>query len=162
MTLPWTFSLLAATVLVPSRSGTNSVAAKSENVQGNVITLNGVSEHNRDYDLPAGEGDAGNWFDGDILQFPDGFYSIKDKLGDLMANPKTAAIVGKFLAEGMSGGAMAAFNGSEQDEAPDMFSGPMGDFMRLMRLDNMLKMNGGAVSADARRDLNEQLTKIKK
>ena len=38
----------------------------------------------------------------------------------------------------------------------------MKEFMNMMRLSDMLKMYGGAVSADAKLALNEVLIKIKK
>jgi beta-galactosidase len=139
---------------VELNSGANTVTAKYENVEANTITLNAVDTHNREYDLPAGEGDAGNWFDAEPLQYPEGYYSIKDKISDLMANPETAKIVGELMSN-IKGGALSMMEGSLEDN-------PMKEFMMMMRLDNMMKMAGDSVSHEAKRSLNEQLTKIKK
>jgi beta-galactosidase len=139
---------------VELNSGANTVTAKYENVEANTITLNAVDTHNREYDLPAGEGDAGNWFDAEPLQYPEGYYSIKDKISDLMANPETAKIVGELMSN-IKGGALSMMEGSLEDN-------PMKEFMMMMRLDNMMKMAGDSVSLETKRSLNEQLTKIKK
>jgi beta-galactosidase len=139
---------------VALNDGANTVTAKYEDVAANTITLNAVDTHNHDYDLPAGEGDAGNWFDAEPLQYPEGYYSIKDKISDLMANPETAKIVGGLMSN-IKGGALSMMEGSLEDN-------PMKEFMMMMRLDNMMKMAGESVSLETKRSLNEQLTKIKK
>jgi beta-galactosidase len=141
---------------VELKDGENTVTAKSGEVEGNTITLRAVAERNHDYDLPEGDGEAGNWFLTDPLEYPEGYYSIKDKLSDLMANPQTAEIVGGLLSAAMSGGAMSMM---DQNAGED---NPMQEFMMMMRLNNLIKMAGKAVTADMKRDLNEKLTKIKK
>jgi beta-galactosidase len=141
---------------VELKDGENTVTAKSGEVEGNTITLRAVAERNHDYDLPEGDGEAGNWFLTDPLEYPEGYYSIKDKLSDLMANPQTAEIVGGLLSAAMSGGAMSMMDQKAGEE------NPMQEFMMMMRLNNLIKMAGKAVTADMKRDLNEKLTKIKK
>lgn len=145
---------------VALNDGANTVTAKSGSVTANTITLNGVAEHNYAYDLPEGN-EGANWFNdpaavaarkASALKFPAGYYSVKDKVSDLLANSETAKIVGGVLNSG-KGGSMAGFNFSE---------GPMKDFMQMMRLSDLLKMMGKAVPADIKQTLNEQLTKIKK
>ena len=79
---------------VPLKSGANTVTAASGEVQGNTITLNAIPESNPAYILPRGENDVpvGNWFDGqavgtddDHMEFPEGFYSVKDTVKDIAA-----------------------------------------------------------------------------
>ena len=81
-------------VNVPLQAGANTVTAVSGDVKGNVITLNALPEADPAYILPRGEDDipAGNWFDGlavgtddDHMEFPEGFYSVKDTVADIYA-----------------------------------------------------------------------------
>ena len=141
--------------------GENVVTAYSGDVKANTITLNGVAEHDYSYDLPEGNQGA-NWFDDPAaiaaraaFKYPKGYYSIKDKVGVLMSNPETAAILGETLSKvlGSSGGLMSG--SMEMGES-------MKEFMNMMRLSDMLKMMGAGVPAEAKLQLNEALTKIKK
>jgi beta-galactosidase len=141
---------------VALKDGENTVTAKCGETEGNTITLRAVAERNHDYDLPEGDGEAGNWFLTDPLEYPEGYYSIKDKVSELLANPETAAIVGEVLSAAMGSSTMSM---ADKTEDPD---NPMQQFMMMMRLNNLLKMAGKAVTADMKRDLNEKLTKIKK
>ena len=79
---------------VPLNDGANTVTAASGEVQGHTITLNAIPEPNPAYILPRGENDVpvGNWFDGlavgtddDHMEFPEGFYSVKDTVKDIAA-----------------------------------------------------------------------------
>ena len=79
---------------VPLNEGVNTVTAACGDVQGNTITLNALPEPNPAYTLPRGENDVpvGNWFDGqavgtddDHMEFPEGFYSVKDTVKDIAA-----------------------------------------------------------------------------
>jgi beta-galactosidase len=81
-------------VNVPLRDGANTVTAASGEVKGNTITLNALPEPDASYVRPVGEDDipAGNWFDGlgvgtddDHMEFPEGFYSVKDTVADVYA-----------------------------------------------------------------------------
>ena len=143
--------------LVP---GQNTITVRSGDVS-DTITLNAVAEHNYAYDLPEGNQGA-NWFDDPAaiaarkaFKYPKGYYSIKDKVGVLMANPETAAILGGLM-QGMRQGAGAG--------VVDMASmgEEMAQFMNMMRLTDMLKMAGDMVPMEAKIALNEALTKIKK
>ena len=146
---------------VELKDGANTVTAYSGDVQGNQITLNGVAEHNYAYDLPEGNQGA-NWFDDPAavaarkaFKYPKGYYSIKDKIGVLMQNPETAAILGNLMqsvAQSMGAGLMDVSQMGEE----------MMKFMNMMRLSDMLKMAGDKVPVEAKIALNEALTKIKK
>lgn len=79
---------------VPLQDGDNTVTAVCGSVQGNTIRLNTVETPNSDYVLKRGENDipVGNWFDGQVpgtdddhTEFPEGFYSVKDTVADVMA-----------------------------------------------------------------------------
>ena len=150
---------------VALNDGANTVTAKANGVE-DTITLNGVAEHNYAYDLPEGN-EGANWFDDPAavaarkakkLNFPKGYYSIKDKVSVLSANPQTAAILQAAMAKAMQGSAMASMaNPDGQGMGKEMM-----EFMGMMTLNNLIKMAGAAVSADDKYELNEQLNKIKK
>ncbi len=140
--------------------GENVITAYAGDVKANTITLNGVAEHDYSYDLPEGNA-AANWFDDpaaiaarNALKYPKGYYSIKDKVGTLMANPETAAILGSMMQQAM--GSMTAMMD------PNNMSEEMMGFMNMMRLSDMLKMAGDAMPMEAKIALNEALNKIKK
>ena len=146
---------------VALKDGENTVTAYSGDVKGNTITLCGVAEHDYSYDLPEGNQGA-NWFDDPAavaarkaFKYPKGYYSIKDKMGVLMANPQTAAILGglmQSMSQGMAAGMVDMASMGEE----------MKKFMTMMRLSDMLKMAGDKVPMEAKIALNEALTKIKK
>ncbi|MBR4027342.1 MAG: beta-galactosidase, partial [Lachnospiraceae bacterium] len=149
---------------VPLNDGANTVTAKYGDVTANEITLNGVAEHNYAYDLPEGN-EGANWFDDPAavearkakkMKYPKGYYSLKDKVSVLSANPETAAILQETMAKFMGQGAFSMTSGE----------GGMGkemqEFMGMMALGNMLKMAGSAFSADDKYELNERLNKIAK
>ena len=141
--------------------GENVITAYSGDVKANTIKLNGVAEHDYSYDLPEGNQGA-NWFDDPAaiaartaFKYPKGYYSIKDKVGVLLANPETAAILGDVFSKLMSGAGSMMGEGMQMGES-------MKEFMNMMRLNDMLKMMGAGFPAEAKLALNEALTKIKK
>ncbi len=150
---------------VALNDGANIVTAKSGDVQGNTITLNAVAEHNYAYDLPEGNQGA-NWFNDPAaiaarksLKYPKGYYSIKDKVGVLLANPETAEIVGKAMAAIQGSATMSMAKRNENaDEGDDAMAG----FYNMMRLSDMLKMAGSSVTAEMKQEINEALNKVKK
>ena len=141
--------------------GENVISAYSGDVKSNEVKLNGVAEHDYSYDLPEGNQGA-NWFDDPAaiaaraaFKYPKGYYSIKDKLGVLLANPETAAILGDLFAKVMGGAGSMMGEGMQMGES-------MKEFMNMMRLSDMLKMMGAGIPAEVKLQLNEALTKIKK
>ncbi|MBQ7915214.1 MAG: DUF4982 domain-containing protein [Firmicutes bacterium] len=141
--------------------GENTITAKSGDVTANTITLKAVAEHNYAYDLPEGNQGA-NWFDDPAavaarkaFKYPKGYYSIKDKVGVLMSNPQTAAILGGLLAQMRQGTGAGVVDMAQMGEE-------MAQFMNMMRLSDMLKMAGDKFPTEAKIALNEALTKIKK
>ena len=142
--------------------GENVITAYSGDVKANTINIKGVAEHDYSYDLPEGNA-AANWFDDpaaiaarNALKYPKGYYSIKDKVGVLMANPETAAVLGGFMAQA------AAASSALMGEGMGEMSEGMKEFMNMMRLSDMLKMYGGSVSLEAKIAINEALNKVKK
>jgi len=144
--------------------GENVITAYSGDVKANTVTLNGVAEHDFSYDLPEGN-EGANWFDDPELvalkkafKYPKGYFSIKDKMGDLMAHPQASALLGKMM-EAMAGGGGA---GSAMMSSMGEMSEEMMGFMRMMRLSDALKMAGDAVSLKTKLEINMALNQIKK
>ena len=86
---------------VALNDGANTVTAKSGDVE-DTITLNGVAEHNAEYTLPdlAEAMAIGNWFDdiaddddSEEIEVIEGYYSVEDTAGELLANEECLKIV---------------------------------------------------------------------
>ena len=145
---------------VALNDGENTVTAYAGDIKANTITLCGVADHDYSYDLPDGNQGV-NWFDDPALvamkkafKYPKDAYSIKDKMGDLIANPQTAAILGGLMKGFMGGNSMMGAMGQMSEE--------MMGFVRAMRLSDALKMAGDAVSMEMKLKLNQALNQIKK
>ena len=141
--------------------GENVITAYSGDVKGNEIRLMGVAEHDYSYDLPEGNA-AANWFDDpaaiaarQAFKYPKGYFSIKDKVGVLLAHPETGPILQGLFQKIMAGA------GGMMGSKMEMSEG-MREFMNMMRLSDMLKMMGAQFPMEAKLQLNEALTKIKK
>jgi len=140
--------------------GENTVTAVSGDVKANEIVLCGVAEHDYSYDLPDGNQGV-NWFDDPeavamkkAFKYPKDAYSIKDKIGALLGNPQTAAILGGLFEKMMAGNNLM---GSMGEMSPEMMN-----FMNNMRLNDALKMMGDKFPMAAKLQLNQALNAIKK
>ena len=140
--------------------GENVISAYAGDVKSNVVTLQGVAEHDYAYDLPDGN-EGANWFDDPAaiamkkaFKYPKDAFSIKDKMGAIMDHPEAGKLLADLMQKAMSGNAMMASMGQMSDE--------MMAFMRNMRLNDMLKMAGAAISLEAKLALNQALNAIKK
>ena len=140
--------------------GENTVTAVSGDVTANEIRLCGVAEHDYSYDLPDGNQGV-NWFDDPeavamkkAFKYPKDAYSIKDKIGALLGNPQTAAILGGLFQKMMAGNNLM---GSMGEMSPEMMQ-----FMNNMRLNDALKMAGDKFPMAAKLQLNQALNAIKK
>ena len=145
---------------VALNDGANTVTAYSGDVKGNEITLCGVAEHDYSYDLPDGNQGV-NWFDDPELvamkkafKYPKDAYSVKDKIGALLGNPETAAILGNLFQKMMSGNNLM---GSMGEMSPEMQQ-----FMNNMRLNDALKMMGSDFPMKEKLALNLALNAVKK
>ena len=141
---------------VPLAEGANTVTAKADGAPEDSITLNGVAEPNQSYVLPQEQGEAGNWFDelgqAVALEFPEGFFSIRDKLGDLMDHPEAGKVIQELM------GKMAGSMGMNMGKS----MGGMLKMVRAMKLEDLMKMMGKKVPAEAKAYVNNILTKIRK
>lgn len=136
--------------------GANLITAKAAGAADDTITLNGTPEPNAAYKLPQENADAGNWFDvlaadGKKLEFPDGFFSIRDKIGDILAHSKAGPLLQEMMGKAMGG-----------DAGMGKTMKNMMGFIKNMQLENVLQMAGKRIPAEAKYYLNDLLTKIKK
>ena len=112
------------------------------------------TEHfNEDYRLKE-KGAILNWFD---ITAPEGYFSLNDTLGDIMANPEGALIIGGLMQQmGKNAGGMAA--GFEMNESMmQMMNG-----FTLIRLTNLMGTAGVKFTKEQLLDLNAQLNRVKK
>lgn len=132
--------------------GENIVTAYSGETRSNTITLRAVDEPNETYILPKDETVAGNWFD-DIspdaaLEFPDGYFNIKDTVGSLMEHPETNLTIQDLFDRMFAG----QDTGQEMKQSIEM--------CRDMALEPLLVISKAPKGTDAY--LNEKLNKIPK
>ena len=113
-----------------------------------------VDTFNEDYRLKE-KGAILNWFD---ITAPEGYFSLNDKLGDILACPQGIGLFMSLMSQfkgAMSGEKMAGF------ELNEGMMKMMGGFT-LIRLSNMLGTAGIKVTKEQLLALNAQLNQIKK
>ena len=103
------------------------------------------------YRLDAQAGQVDNWFDSK-LEFPEGYFSIKDKISDIVKTPE-----GKALFDELSVG-LAAQMGDGMPKMDDSLMRMVGSFT----IQRIAKMAGDKFPKEALVSLNEKLNKIKK
>ncbi len=95
-----------------------------------------------------------NWFEKEGMEAPKGYFSIKDKLGDILKTPEGAVLIGGFMAK------MAATRG---DVAVGVKHSPeMIEMMNRRTVEETLRSAGNAISENVVIALNKALTQIKK
>ena len=100
----------------------------------------------------AQEGGIVNWFDKD--DFKEGYFSIKDTLGELLAHPEAGKIVGALMAKASASRGDVAKSTSGNANLQKMMAG--------MSLQSLLKQAGDAVSPEQIKALNAALQRIRK
>jgi beta-galactosidase len=121
-----------------------------------------VAEMNMDYVLKE-KGAVLNWFD---VTAPEGYFSLNDKMGDIMANPEGAQVLSVLMKAmaGNGGGEAAGFKIDMDSKMMEMMSG-----FTILRMINMMGMMNSMHNEDKPQitkemllDLNEKLNKVKK
>ena len=116
------------------------------------MTIRRVAEMNPEYRF-GGEGGVVNWFD--KVEVKPGFYSVKDKFGELMAHPATAGIVGRIMAKASASRGEVA-EGTKNNKA-------LQQMMASMSFESLLKKAGAnVVPPEVIRSINDALQKVKK
>lgn len=133
-------------------SGLQTLSVFSENCS-DAMEVNGVRKADPAYTCPEENsnpiGDVGNWFEtGDSdaevapLEFPEGYYSIRDKISLLLKNEETLAVLTK--------------------EMPQMYDHPMFGMVKNMSIERVIALKPDAFPAAFISKINIQLTKIPK
>ena len=137
---------------VPNSGETNLSAVAGDCCDESFIRK--VDTFNEDYRLKE-KGAILNWFD---ITAPEGYFSLNDKLGDILACPQGIGLFMSLMSQfkgAMSNEKMAGFEMSEG------MMKMMGGFT-LIRLSNMLGTAGIKVTKEQLLALNAQLNQIKK
>lgn len=149
---------------VKLKDGENKIVAKSEFCYDDKVIFNKVDVANADYVYVKPENvneDIRNWFkdlmpEHDELQFPDGYYSIRDNIGTLLSNSETANILKENVF-------------SQMKKANSSFENPLGEEMELdveamkaVSLEMIWDFISKGFPNNALLIINEKLTKIKK
>ena len=138
------------TFVVPI-TGEHSIEAVSGACR-DAMTVRRVDKPNESY-IFGGAGNVVNWFDKEDLK--PGFFSIKDKFGELMANPATAAIVGRIMEKASASRGEVAEGTKDNKVLQQMMAG--------LSFESLLKKAGAnVVPLEAVKAINEALQKIKK
>ena len=110
------------------------------------------------YNLGKASGSVANWFDdkGEEVKmtFKEGYFSIKDKIKDIMANEQGKAVMDAFIAKMME--SMAS--GENKIEIPKGAMKMMGGFS----IERIAKLVGDKIPASAIVEINEALQQVKK
>ncbi|MBO5523791.1 MAG: glycoside hydrolase family 2 protein, partial [Roseburia sp.] len=120
-----------------------------------------VEEPNQDYILKE-KGAVLNWFD---VTAPEGYFSLNDKMGDILASEEGKALLGGLMKQVMGGASGAA---GVQFEMSDGMMQMMGGFT-ILRMVNMMgmmndmkNMEKPVITKEMLLGLNAQLNQIKK
>lgn len=139
---------------VPVR-GEHTIQAKAfgdkETVCTDVMCIRKVDVPNKAYRF-AQEGGIVNWFDQE--DFKEGYFSIKDTLGSLLAHPKTSPIVGRLMAQAQASRGDVAKSTSGNKNLEKMMAG--------MSLQSLLKQAGDVIKTEQIKALNTALQQISK
>ncbi|MFI3250024.1 MAG: glycoside hydrolase family 2 TIM barrel-domain containing protein [Eubacteriales bacterium] len=146
---------------VKLQQGENIVVAKSKD-SSDEITIRGVDTPNQSYILPVDEEEASdksegakNWFlelqakvsgTGEMT-YNEGYFSLKDKVSDLLAHPEAGAVITGLLANAQGGVKLS--------------EGTM-KMIAEMQMEMVLQLAGGKLPPDAPYCLNQSLQVIKK
>ncbi len=137
---------------VPNKGKSELVAVAGECKDKSIIRK--VDEFNNDYRLVE-KGAVLNWFD---IEAPEGYFSINDKLSDIMAVPEGAAFI-----KGLASQLMKGMEGMASSE--DAFGGAMMQMMggfTVIRLTNLMGAANVHFSKEDLLSMNAALNKIKK
>jgi len=117
-----------------------------------IMKIQKVEEPNPSYRL--NNAAVRNWFDEPGMEVIPGYFSIKDKIGDIKMTPEGKALIDVVMQQ-----AVATFG----DVAKNVQGGAaMEQMMNNSTMESMTKMAGAAISSDMIVALNKQLNKIKK
>lgn len=113
-----------------------------------------VAEPNPDYSILREK--VVNWFDREDMKTPVGYFSIKDKIADIKANPRAAVILEKAMEEMQKKTLEKYGDVARNARVPE----EMQRQMEQMSLEAQLKMAGSAIDPELVAQLNKALNQI--
>ena len=131
-------------------SGEHSIRAMAGEWEDSIV-IRKVEKADPEYQMEPGGGIV-NWFDQGELR--PGYFSIQDTYGELMANPKAAALVEKIMARARASRGEVAQSASNNANLQKM--------MGAMKFQTMLRSAGKAVSQEEIQELIAALQNIAK
>ena len=136
---------------VPNAGETRLTAVAGEQRDESLIRK--VDVFNEAYRLKE-EGAILNWFD---ITAPDGFFSLNDKLSDILAVPDGKAALSGLFSKMSDGGGFAGFELSGSEGMMNMLGG-----FTVIRLTGMMGAMGVRPTREELLDLNEKLNRVPK
>ncbi len=129
----------------------HEITARAGNLSDG-ISIRRAAEPNPSYTLI--DKNINNWYDNADMEFPEGYYSIKDTLGSIKQNPQ-----GKVLIDRMIDAVKARRGDVAQGlESNEMLEKMLNDFS----VETLIRQTGGSITPNMAVTLNKELTKIKK
>ena len=116
------------------------------------ITIRKVAEPNKDYQLQGRE--VTNWFDDPDMNNPEGFYSIKDTMGEIRQNPEGNKILDNMMAYAKSQRGDVAQNVKQSESMIKM--------MNAMSVEVLIKQAGGSIPKSMVVEVNKALNNVEK
>ncbi|EET61908.1 glycosyl hydrolase family 2, sugar binding domain protein [Marvinbryantia formatexigens DSM 14469] len=136
-------------------SGEHVIEAKA-GACSDTIRIRKVEQPNPDYRKAGGE--VVNWFDRDDEIVREGYYSIKDSMGDVKASPEALAVFDELVAPVQAKAAEAYGDVAKNIQLPE----EMQKMMDRMSVENTLKQLAGLVTPELVHKLNNRLNQIAK
>ena len=144
----------------PLGPGVNRIIASCGDITDEA-ELTGVEAHDKRYDMPPEDGLAGNWFDektGETLtmEFPDGYLSIRDTIGELLNYPEVGPVILELQR------LMGRVSADESEETQLQKAKAGMQAIKHLTFQQMTKFAGPKVSPVALIRMNQKLNKIPK
>ena len=132
-------------------NGTHNIEARSGDLTDHIKVIK-VAEANKDYILDKGE--IINWFEKEGMEFPEGYFSIKDTVGEITRDPEGAVIIAQ-LKEKIVATRGDVAKGVKMNEA-------MKKMMDAVTVEVTIRQGGEAITEEMVLSLNKALNKIRK
>lgn len=136
-------------------SGEHVIEAKA-GACSDSMTIRKVDQANPDYRKAGGE--VVNWFDRDDEIIREGYFSIKDSMGDVKANPAAMAVFDELIAPIQAKAVEAYGDVAKNIQIPE----EMQKMMDRMSVENTLKQMANMITPELIHKLNSRLNQIAK
>ena len=132
-------------------TGKHQIKAKAVGLEEQ-ISIQKVASKKQEYSLPSMS--VTNWFERPEMECKEGYYSIKDTMGDIKKSEQGAAVLQKI---------MSVAKEKRGDVAEGVkTNATMEKMMDALTVEMLIKQSGGALTEDMVVQLNQVLSKIKK